>query len=204
MSALAEHIREGLKNAGHGRVPVEGLAVGDWVLIDAGDVIVHHLGTLHGAGGNASPTATRRAITIRYGGDDSTYKFRRFAPKFLNTPTVSLEDRSDPYHPYGAYLWMLYATKLVSGSCAPGGRTASTEGFSGAVKFPVPVRRASSKSSEAQRKARCRASARSASAARQVASYARKAVSFNRAGCEPKWSRVSGRSLFRQRPPPRG
>jgi len=45
-----------------------------------GDVIVHHLGTLHGAGGNASPTATRRAITIRYGGDDATYKFRRFAP----------------------------------------------------------------------------------------------------------------------------
>ncbi len=41
VSALAEHVREGLKNAGHGRVPIEGLAVGDWVLIDAGDVIVH-------------------------------------------------------------------------------------------------------------------------------------------------------------------
>lgn len=41
VGALAEHIREGLKNAGHGRVPVEGLSVGDWVLIDAGDVIVH-------------------------------------------------------------------------------------------------------------------------------------------------------------------
>jgi Phytanoyl-CoA dioxygenase (PhyH) len=45
-----------------------------------GDVVVHHLRTLHGAGGNASTSSTRAAVTIRYGGDDSTYKFRRFAP----------------------------------------------------------------------------------------------------------------------------
>jgi len=45
-----------------------------------GDVVVHHLRTLHGAGGNATDDRTRAAVTIRYGGDDSRYKFRRFAP----------------------------------------------------------------------------------------------------------------------------
>jgi hypothetical protein len=45
-----------------------------------GDVVVHHLRTLHGAGGNASVDRTRAAVTLRYGGDDSRYKFRRFAP----------------------------------------------------------------------------------------------------------------------------
>ena len=39
--ALAEHLITGFKEAGLGRVSVEGLAHGDWVLIDAGDVIVH-------------------------------------------------------------------------------------------------------------------------------------------------------------------
>jgi ectoine hydroxylase-related dioxygenase (phytanoyl-CoA dioxygenase family) len=47
---------------------------------EPGDVVVHHLATVHGAGGNASATTPRRAITIRYGGDDVRYKFRRFAP----------------------------------------------------------------------------------------------------------------------------
>lgn len=47
---------------------------------EPGDVVVHHLGTLHGAGGNASKTTPRRAITLRYAGADVTYKFRQFAP----------------------------------------------------------------------------------------------------------------------------
>lgn len=41
VGAVAERVRERLK-AGGGRVPaVEGLPQSDWVLIDAGDVIVH-------------------------------------------------------------------------------------------------------------------------------------------------------------------
>ena len=45
-----------------------------------GDVVVHHIGTLHGAGGNATSDRTRAAVTIRYAGDRFEYKFRRFAP----------------------------------------------------------------------------------------------------------------------------
>lgn len=39
--ALADRIAAAVKDAGHGRVSVEGLPFGDWVLIDAGDVVVH-------------------------------------------------------------------------------------------------------------------------------------------------------------------
>jgi nicotinate-nucleotide adenylyltransferase len=39
--AIADHLAERLKKAGFGPVPVEGKQGGDWVLIDAGDVVVH-------------------------------------------------------------------------------------------------------------------------------------------------------------------
>jgi len=41
IGAMAEHLTEKLKKHGLHRVPVEGLERGEWVLIDAGDVIVH-------------------------------------------------------------------------------------------------------------------------------------------------------------------
>jgi ribosome-associated protein len=41
VGALADHILRALKDAGHGKARVEGLPHCDWVLIDAGDVIVH-------------------------------------------------------------------------------------------------------------------------------------------------------------------
>jgi ribosome-associated protein len=41
VGALADHLLTALKEAGHARVKVEGLQAADWVLIDAGDVIVH-------------------------------------------------------------------------------------------------------------------------------------------------------------------
>jgi len=41
VSALADHILRVLKETGMGRLSTEGLSSGDWVLIDAGDVIVH-------------------------------------------------------------------------------------------------------------------------------------------------------------------
>lgn len=41
VGAIADQIREKLKDGGHGRVRVEGLEACDWVLIDTGDIIVH-------------------------------------------------------------------------------------------------------------------------------------------------------------------
>ncbi|RME63022.1 MAG: ribosome silencing factor [Alphaproteobacteria bacterium] len=41
VTALAERVLRALKDAGLGTAKVEGLAAGDWVLIDAGDAIVH-------------------------------------------------------------------------------------------------------------------------------------------------------------------
>ncbi len=41
VSAMAEHLRERLKAWGLQSPAVEGLSQGDWVLIDAGDVVVH-------------------------------------------------------------------------------------------------------------------------------------------------------------------
>lgn len=41
VGAIADHLIRKLKEAGCGRAKVEGLKTCDWVLIDAGDVIVH-------------------------------------------------------------------------------------------------------------------------------------------------------------------
>ncbi len=41
VGALADHVLRALKEAGHGKAKVEGLPACDWVLIDAGDVVVH-------------------------------------------------------------------------------------------------------------------------------------------------------------------
>lgn len=41
VGALADHVLRTLKDNGHGRARVEGLPHCDWVLIDAGDVVVH-------------------------------------------------------------------------------------------------------------------------------------------------------------------
>jgi ribosome-associated protein len=41
VGAVADHLSKRLKEEGFGRVRVEGLPQCDWVLIDAGDVIVH-------------------------------------------------------------------------------------------------------------------------------------------------------------------
>jgi ectoine hydroxylase-related dioxygenase (phytanoyl-CoA dioxygenase family) len=46
-----------------------------------GDVSVHHARTLHAAGANQSATRWRRAISIRYCGDDARYRFRPGAPR---------------------------------------------------------------------------------------------------------------------------
>ena len=41
VGAMADHLMRRLKDAGYGTAKVEGLPQCDWVLVDAGDVIVH-------------------------------------------------------------------------------------------------------------------------------------------------------------------
>jgi len=41
VSSLADYVVMALKQAGYISVPTEGMETGDWVLVDAGDVIVH-------------------------------------------------------------------------------------------------------------------------------------------------------------------
>ena len=41
VAAMADHLSRALKEAGLGKARVEGMPHADWVLIDAGDVIVH-------------------------------------------------------------------------------------------------------------------------------------------------------------------
>jgi ribosome-associated protein len=41
VGAIADHLLRALKDTGYGRARVEGLPHCDWVLIDAGDMIVH-------------------------------------------------------------------------------------------------------------------------------------------------------------------
>ena len=41
VGAIADHLVRALKEHGHGKARVEGMPHCDWVLIDAGDVIVH-------------------------------------------------------------------------------------------------------------------------------------------------------------------
>jgi ribosome-associated protein len=41
VAAIATHLAEQLKKAGRGSPRIEGLPAADWVLVDAGDVVVH-------------------------------------------------------------------------------------------------------------------------------------------------------------------
>ncbi len=41
VAAIADHLARRLKETGYGTRPVNGAGQGDWVLVDAGDVIVH-------------------------------------------------------------------------------------------------------------------------------------------------------------------
>jgi len=41
VAAIADHLAVNIKNAGYGHSKIEGLEKSDWVLIDAGDAIIH-------------------------------------------------------------------------------------------------------------------------------------------------------------------
>ena len=41
VAAIAQKLAERLKHAGFGNARIEGLPAADWVLVDAGDIVVH-------------------------------------------------------------------------------------------------------------------------------------------------------------------
>lgn len=47
---------------------------------EPGDCSVHHIRTVHGARGNSSRDRRRRAVTVRYCGDDAVFRRRAYAP----------------------------------------------------------------------------------------------------------------------------
>tara|TARA_R110001599_G_scaffold49212_1_gene140641 strand:- start:21535 stop:22407 length:873 start_codon:yes stop_codon:yes gene_type:complete len=57
-----------------------------------GDLTVHHARTLHAAGGNLSQHQRRRAISIRYCGEDVRYHFRPGAPRKPHHEQVQEDD----------------------------------------------------------------------------------------------------------------
>ncbi len=60
-----------------------------------GDISVHHAGTLHAAGANTTSDRRRRAISIRYCGDDARYHFRPGAPRKAHHARVAEGDLLD-------------------------------------------------------------------------------------------------------------
>ncbi len=46
-----------------------------------GDIVVHHARTIHGAFANTTPDRPRRALSIRYAGDDARFRIKPGAPQ---------------------------------------------------------------------------------------------------------------------------
>jgi ectoine hydroxylase-related dioxygenase (phytanoyl-CoA dioxygenase family) len=68
--------------------------------LEPGDITVHHAATLHAAGPNTSTTTRRRAISVRYCGDDARFRRRPGAP--LKPEQAALVDGAPlggPVHP---------------------------------------------------------------------------------------------------------
>ena len=61
-----------------------------------GDMTVHHARTIHGAPGNASATTRRRAISVRYAGDGTTFRTTHGAPTKAHHASMVDGDALDP------------------------------------------------------------------------------------------------------------
>ncbi len=64
-------------------------------VMQPGDVAVHHARTLHGSAGSRSATERRRAISVRYCGDDVRYRVREGTPMKPHHHRMVAGDRLD-------------------------------------------------------------------------------------------------------------
>ena len=73
VKALAHHVRDKLKEAGANIVGVEGEETGEWVLVDAGDIVVHEdhgVGRFAGFETKTVANVTRDYLHLEYDGDE--------------------------------------------------------------------------------------------------------------------------------------
>jgi ectoine hydroxylase-related dioxygenase (phytanoyl-CoA dioxygenase family) len=70
---------------------------------EPGDMTVHHARTIHGADGNASAETRRRAVSVRYCGDDARYRMRRGVPQKPHHGEMRDGDELD--HPDCPVVW---------------------------------------------------------------------------------------------------
>lgn len=70
---------------------------------EPGDITVHHARTIHGADGNASTAIRRRAVSVRYCGDDARYHLRKGVPRKPHHDYVVEGDVMD--HPDCPVVW---------------------------------------------------------------------------------------------------
>lgn len=70
---------------------------------EPGDVTVHHARTVHGAGANHSTNRRRRAISVRYAGDDARYRFKAGAPR--KDDHTGLDDGDLLGHEHAPEVW---------------------------------------------------------------------------------------------------
>ena len=67
--------------------------------MEPGDVLAHHLLTVHGAPGNSTADRRRRALAFRYAGDDARYAVRKVGPQPIRPPGLN------PGDPFGCELF---------------------------------------------------------------------------------------------------
>lgn len=60
---------------------------------DPGDLLIHHSLVIHGSPGNSTSDRRRRAISLRYAGDDATYAVREVGPRPIRDPGLSPGDQ---------------------------------------------------------------------------------------------------------------
>ena len=92
-----------LPNTEGKRVPSVGFEDVVAPTLSVGDISIHHARTLHGASANRSVNQSRRAISIRYCGDDARYHLRRGAP--LKPHHESITEGDILTHKYCPKIW---------------------------------------------------------------------------------------------------
>jgi ectoine hydroxylase-related dioxygenase (phytanoyl-CoA dioxygenase family) len=79
--------------------------VAEWPEMQAGDALVIHPYTIHGAPGNASQGKTRIAFTSRLMGDDVRWQPTPFAMKMAGVDYDKIEVGSEPEGPLFPVVW---------------------------------------------------------------------------------------------------